>query len=262
MPTADELIAQWNRTGQGDNSVDSSLAGNITSSNVPGRWSETTANGSNAGYQISPGYTQNVYKGPGGTFTQGRSGTWDNGMGKQINDLSGYLSMKNKQASGADFSGYQAGVNTALNDQSNWNSMYRDLITDPSKIQQTAGYQFALDQGNQAINRSAASKGMLNSGNVLAELARYGQGMASTEYDKQLARTRGGAELAGGRVNSLGGLMSNAQSFGVQSGYYPGAAQTQQDTFNRQGTPTIGSRPATTVAANPSYNRNSVWAES
>lgn len=108
------------------------------------------------------------------------------------NPTGGFAQARNLQAQGADFTGYQNQLN--------------QLLQDPSKIQQTAGYQFQLGQGNEAINRSAAAKGMLNSGNVLAELAKYGQGMASTEY--------------GNQVNRLAGLMQGAQNFGVSSGYY------------------------------------------
>ena len=64
--------------------------------------------------------------------------------------------------SGADYSPYQ--------------NKLMGLLNDPTTIQQTPGYQFQVDQGNQAINRSAAAKGILNSGGVLAELAKYGQG--------------------------------------------------------------------------------------
>lgn len=42
--------------------------------------------------------------------------------------------------------------------------------------------QWLTDQGSQTISRSAAAKGMGNSGNVLAELAKYGQGMAGQGY--------------------------------------------------------------------------------
>jgi hypothetical protein len=150
-----------------------------------------------SGYAGTPGVQQNTYNGPGGTWTQGNNGGWTSGTGQVVNNLSGYLGMKNQQAQGSDFGGYQ--------------SQLQGLLSDPSKIQQTPGYQFAVDQGNQAINRSAAAKGMLNSGGVLAELAKYGQGMASQQYDTQ--------------TNRLADLMHGAQTFGVQSGYFPGQPQ-------------------------------------
>jgi hypothetical protein len=100
--------------------------------------------------------------------------------------------MKQNVQQGSDFSGYLQSLN--------------DLLKDPNKVTETAGYKFALDQGNQQINRSAAAKGMLNSGNVLAELAKYGQGMASQQYNTE--------------TNRLASLLGGAQQFGAQSNYY------------------------------------------
>lgn len=151
--------------------------------------------------QLSYGTTKNVYGdvtgarasygGPGGTFSNVGQG-WSDVGGRPIGDLPGYLKMKGQQQTGADFGGYQ--------------NQLLGLLQDPSKIQQTAGYQFAKGQGEQAINRSAAAKGMLGSGNVLAELQKYGTGLASQEYGTQ--------------VNRLADLMRGAQQFGVSSGYY------------------------------------------
>src|SRR5574343_172313 len=72
------------------------------------------------------------------------------------------------------------------------------------------GYQFRLDQGNQAINRSAAAKGMLGSGNVLAELAKYGQGMASTEYGNRLSQLGNLSTQGMGQANLIGENQGNA----------------------------------------------------
>lgn len=49
-------------------------------------------------------------------------------------------------------------------------------------FQESPGYQYQLDQGISAIDRSAASAGMLQSGNTLKELQGYGQDMANQEY--------------------------------------------------------------------------------
>lgn len=62
------------------------------------------------------------------------------------------------------------------------------LMENPDSIQNSGAYRFAFDQGQQAIERSAAARGMLNSGNILAELARYGHGMASQRYDAESDR--------------------------------------------------------------------------
>lgn len=44
------------------------------------------------------------------------------------------------------------------------------------------GYNFALDQGNNAINRRRAAGGMLNSGNADIDALKFGQGLANQEY--------------------------------------------------------------------------------
>lgn len=113
----------------------------------------------------------------------------------------------NLQTQGADFSG--------------WQNQLMDLLKNPSSIQNDPSYQFRLGQGTQAINRSAAAKGMLGSGNVLAELAKFGQGMASEEL--------------GNKTNTLAALMGGAQKFGVATDYFkqPNYGTTVQSTNTR-----------------------------
>lgn len=77
-------------------------------------------------------------------------------------------------------------------------------------LMNSPGYQFRLDQGNQAINRSAAAKGMLGSGNTLAELAKYGQGMASTEYGNRLSQLGNVSTQGMGQANLIGENRGNA----------------------------------------------------
>lgn len=50
------------------------------------------------------------------------------------------------------------------------------------------GYQFRLDQGNKAINNSAASRGGLLSGATLKAIADYNSGAASQEYGNAVNR--------------------------------------------------------------------------
>lgn len=58
-------------------------------------------------------------------------------------------------------------------------------IDDPS-------YRFRFEQGQQALERSLATKGLLDSGNAAIELQQYGQNMASTEYANQFNRLLAG----------------------------------------------------------------------
>jgi hypothetical protein len=65
------------------------------------------------------------------------------------------------------------------------------LLSDPSSIDQSAAYKFRLGQGQEALQRQMAAKGMLGSGNRLMELTQYGQDMASQEYGNQFDRLKG-----------------------------------------------------------------------
>lgn len=67
-----------------------------------------------------------------------------------------------------------------------YQSMLQGLMTDPSKIALTPGAQFQMDQGLEALQRSGAARGFLGSGNILGELMKYSQGLASQDYYNQL----------------------------------------------------------------------------
>jgi len=49
------------------------------------------------------------------------------------------------------------------------------------------GYQWAMDQGMQALNRRRAAGGMLNSGNADTDAIQFGQGLANQRWDQWLA---------------------------------------------------------------------------
>lgn len=56
-------------------------------------------------------------------------------------------------------------------------------------------YLWRFNEGQRALERSAAAKGQLGSGNVMQELVGYGQGMASTEYAAEFDRMMRAAGL-------------------------------------------------------------------
>lgn len=178
-----------------------------------------------------------TYSGPGGNWTN-QGGAWTDASGHQVGDLGGYLNMRNQMQRGADFSGYQNALNPALAGVQKQMQDYQALLNDPSRVQQSAGYQFALNQGNEAINRSAAAKGQLNSGNVLAELAKYGQGMASQNYQQQLQNQQQAIQNQMAQVNSLADLMRGSQQFGLNAGYYQPAPMANQQQFAGYAKPT------------------------
>lgn len=53
---------------------------------------------------------------------------------------------------------------------------------DFSGFYESPDYQFALQQGQQGLERSQAARGMLDSGGASADLLRFGQGLASQQY--------------------------------------------------------------------------------
>jgi hypothetical protein len=54
-----------------------------------------------------------------------------------------------------------------------------------AQAEQTPGYQFQLQQGENALQNSAAGRGSLLSGRTLADLNNYAQGTASSNYQNQ-----------------------------------------------------------------------------
>ena len=91
----------------------------------------------------------------------------------------------------------------------------KNLLDNPDSIQQTAAYKFRVNQGQEALQRQLAAKGMLNSGNRLMELTKYGQDMGSQEYDNQFGRIK---DLVGGYSGSwIGDKNANTSLFNAQA---------------------------------------------
>jgi hypothetical protein len=77
------------------------------------------------------------------------------------------------------------------------------------QFQQDPGYAFRLKEGQQALDRSAAARGGLISGNALKAAQRYGQEMGSQEYMNAFNRYQ--TERAA-RLNPLQSLTGMAQT--------------------------------------------------
>ena len=108
----------------------------------------------------------------------------------------------------------------------------QDLLRDPSSITETPGYQFQLQQGQEAITGRAAAGGTLQSGATLKDLTKFGQGLASSTYQQQINNQMGlanlgassatqGAQITSGISANISGGMENlgaiqaAQTAGV-----------------------------------------------
>lgn len=125
-------------------------------------------------------------------------------------------------------------ANTAV-EQSNPFGAYRpqfaqqlvQLMQNPGSVTSLPGYQFLLDQGTTAIDRSAAAPGGkgLGSGGEMTDLATFGQGLASQFYNQQIQTLSGlaGANIApsspaaaltakGGAATSVGSSIAGLTS--------------------------------------------------
>ena len=85
------------------------------------------------------------------------------------------------------------------------------LLQNPSSITSTPGYQFAYNQGLEAVNRTAAAKGQLGSGNRLYDLTKFGQGLASQTYNNTVSQL-------GNFLNKTHITEPQMQSFSVKTG--------------------------------------------
>lgn len=95
--------------------------------------------------------------------------------------------------------------------------------------QQDPGYQFTLQQGNNAINASAAARGMGNSGATMKALTQYGQDLASSQYNTVYNRESNRlSQLAGYGANASTNLSSAAGAYGAKiSNNYTGLGDAQ-----------------------------------
>lgn len=81
---------------------------------------------------------------------------------------------------------------------------------DYSAFFKSPGYNFRLNEGTKARDRSAAARGRLLSGAQDLELLRYGQGFASEEFNNYANRL---AQIAGSGQNAAG----SSTQFGLQA---------------------------------------------
>lgn len=131
------------------------------------------------------------------------------------------------------FSGLAQGYDPYVQTGYTANNQLQQLLSNPSNLSGLPGYQFAQDQGVQALDRSAASRGMLNSGRSQKDLLRFGTGLADQTYGNQLQRLLGAAGQGAGWL----GAQNATEGQGLQ-----GQLATRQSAFTggMQAAGTIG----------------------
>lgn len=84
------------------------------------------------------------------------------------------------------------------------------------------GYQFAMDQGLQALERRASSQGRLAGGQTSLDTIGYAQGLGNQEYGSWLDRLNGqqgmGMDAAAGRAGIQTGLGQAEYGYGADRG--------------------------------------------
>jgi hypothetical protein len=91
---------------------------------------------------------------------------------------------------------YQSSINGLVERADTWGPENRQkaidriwqLYNDPSSIENTPGYEFARQQGEQGVNRAAAGRGYFRSPNMLYDLSKFNQGLATKTYDSEMNR--------------------------------------------------------------------------
>lgn len=99
------------------------------------------------------------------------------------------------------------------------------LMNNPNAVTELPGYKFQMEQGTDAITRSGAASGFLGSGNLAAELTKYGQGLASSFYDRQvnLLSSLAGAGAVPGAPNNPGagaGIAAANNNYNATGDFY------------------------------------------
>lgn len=136
-----------------------------------------------------------------------------------------------------------------MSQRGQYQNQLSELMKNPGSFGSSPTYQFAFDQGLEALNRRSAATGKTGSGNYLADLMKYGQGMASQQFFPQanlLAQLAQGGSNPGaaGASFALGTARSQDQAqMGAAVGAYGRNApqqQQQQQPWWMQPTPGAG----------------------
>lgn len=98
----------------------------------------------------------------------------------------------------------------------------------PADFQKDPAYQFNLDQGLQAQQRTAAAQGGLVSGGALKDAASFASGLAANTYQQQF-----GDKLAGYQANSANYQQNYSNALASYQQAYNQFENTQANTFNR-----------------------------
>lgn len=153
--------------------------------------------------------------------TGGGSSTYGSGGTGGMNSLGSLLSGFNDQ------NAIKKAEKAQLNAQQQRLQAYQPYVNasfNPGDLTQDPGYQFRLEQGTDAINRSLGARGKVFSGEALKAAQDYGQGLADSTYNdaynrwlRQNAQNIGVADSISGVYDDQGDVRANADILGANS---------------------------------------------
>ena len=123
---------------------------------------------------------------------------------------------------------------------------------------QDPGYQFRLQQGQQALERAQAAGGSIGSGGALKAAMQYGQGFASNEYGNTFNRYLQSNQQRNSQLMGLAGLGQNANSQFLSAGnqYGSGTAGLNMDAANSPVSPSRSHPISSPVRSTPARARS------
>lgn len=142
----------------------------------------------------------------------------------------------------ADLAPYRAiGQQASTDLSSKLDFLTSPIVMDQAALEQTPGYKFTLDQGNKAVQNSAAVRGLGVSGALVKGITNFTEGTANQTYKDQFALENTNRTNA---YNRLKGLIDTGEGAAAATGSAgTAAAKTSADAA-------IGAGNATAAADN------------
>jgi hypothetical protein len=135
---------------------------------------------------------------------------------------------------------------------------FGSLVTpfSPSMYQQSPGYQFQQQQGQQQLNNAAAARGTYYAPTTLQDLSTFNQGLLNTDYQQALQNYTGQQNQV---YNMLSGQSGSGQNAAAQLGGFSGqtAGQVGQNitgAANAQAAGQVGGANALSGGISNAYN--------
>ena len=140
---------------------------------------------------------------------------------KQQSAISRLLGYGDEFKAGYDNIGasYQPYVNSANRLAGTSDEALNNLIQNPGSVRSLPAYQFDQQEGQRAVDRSAAARGMDASGRTLKDLTRFGTGLADQTYGNQLSRLLGLNQQGFSQGMAALGAQNSAYGAGLQGQY-------------------------------------------